>query len=298
MSKRREKLLQWHPAFFAGIQIELADEAENLIFENEHNLGTKPMQIDVLIIKKNPDIQLKKNIGQLFRKYNIIEYKSPDDYLSIDDFYKVYGYACFYKADTAHTNRMRPEELTITFVCNHYPRKFIHHLATKRGIIVTRRSDGIYYLDGDLFPMQLIISSRLSEDNNLWLRNLTNNIRERKTAEKLISAYAEHNENSLYKSVMNIIVHANTEQFKEAKNMCEALLELFKEELDEREQLGISKGMSQGISQGISKGKHQLLTEQIFKKIQKGKNLSQIAEELEDTIEVIQPLYNQLIMNL
>lgn len=40
------------------------------------------------------------NIGRIFRKYNIIEYKSPVDYLGIDDFYKVYGYLCFYKADT------------------------------------------------------------------------------------------------------------------------------------------------------------------------------------------------------
>lgn len=28
--------LQWHPAFYAGLQIELKDEADNLSFENEH----------------------------------------------------------------------------------------------------------------------------------------------------------------------------------------------------------------------------------------------------------------------
>ena len=42
---------QWHPAFYAGAQIELQDDADNLIFENEHQLGTKPKEIDVLIIK-------------------------------------------------------------------------------------------------------------------------------------------------------------------------------------------------------------------------------------------------------
>ncbi len=36
---------------------------------------------------------LNKSVGdRIFRTYNIIEYKSPDDYLSINDFYKVYGY--------------------------------------------------------------------------------------------------------------------------------------------------------------------------------------------------------------
>lgn len=48
----KQAKLQWHPAFFAGIQIELAAEARYLVFENEHQLGTKPKEIDVLIIKK------------------------------------------------------------------------------------------------------------------------------------------------------------------------------------------------------------------------------------------------------
>ena len=87
MKKSRE-LLQWHPAFYAGIQIELAGEREHLSFENEHHLGTKPKQIDVLIIKKDGDYQVQKNIGRIFRGHNIIEYKSPADSLNIDDFYR------------------------------------------------------------------------------------------------------------------------------------------------------------------------------------------------------------------
>ena len=70
MEERPKKLLQWHPAFYAGIRIELEEEAEQLVFENEHMLSTKPMQIDVLIIKKDADRSIQKNIGQIFR--NII----------------------------------------------------------------------------------------------------------------------------------------------------------------------------------------------------------------------------------
>lgn len=55
MEKER---LQWHPAFFAGMQIELKDEADNLIFENEYQLGTKPLGIDILIIKKDINIPM------------------------------------------------------------------------------------------------------------------------------------------------------------------------------------------------------------------------------------------------
>ena len=96
----QKQILQWHPAFYADVQIELAENASNLMFENEHQLSTKPMEVDVVIIKKEAEYPIHKNIGRIFRKYNLIEYKSPEDYLSIDDFYKIYGYACFYKADT------------------------------------------------------------------------------------------------------------------------------------------------------------------------------------------------------
>lgn len=65
---KENQLLQWHPAFFAGIQIELEEDADKLIFENEHQLGTKPMEIDVLIIKKSSNEKLSKNIGHPFGK--------------------------------------------------------------------------------------------------------------------------------------------------------------------------------------------------------------------------------------
>ncbi len=52
LEKREQKVLQWHPAFYAGLQIEFKEEQDKLIFENEHNLSTKPLQVDVLIIKK------------------------------------------------------------------------------------------------------------------------------------------------------------------------------------------------------------------------------------------------------
>ena len=56
---------QWHPAFFGSLQIEFENEADKLIFENEHLLSTKPMAIDVLIIKKISDEPIRKNVLQI-----------------------------------------------------------------------------------------------------------------------------------------------------------------------------------------------------------------------------------------
>ena len=232
MQKEEAKMLQWHPAFFAEIQIELQEDAEHLIFENEHQLGTKPKEIDVLIIKKDKGRVIRKNIGRIFRQHNIVEYKSPLDYLSIDDFYKVYGYTCFYKSDTSQMDSIPIEELTITLVTGKYPRKLIHHLKTKLRYQVKKAESGIYYVTGDKIPIQIIVTKELTEAENLWLKSLTNELEQNETAEKLLEEYSKNQANALYRSVMELIVRANKQKFEEVKGMCDALRELMKDEID------------------------------------------------------------------
>jgi hypothetical protein len=62
------------------------------------SLPPSPLRVDTVIIKKPPEIHIDKNFARIFKEFNLVEYKSPEDYLSINDFYKVYGYACLYAA--------------------------------------------------------------------------------------------------------------------------------------------------------------------------------------------------------
>ncbi len=81
----------------------------------EYNLSKEPIRIDLLIIKKEESAgQIKNEIGHIMRTYNVIEYKSPEDALTIDDFYKTVGYACFYKGYGGHVNAVPINELTIS----------------------------------------------------------------------------------------------------------------------------------------------------------------------------------------
>jgi len=229
-----KEYLQWHPAFFAHLKTEFSDEREKIELESEHNISSKPMQIDVLIRKRTNEI-LQQNIGRLFKKYNIIEYKSPEDYLGVDDYYKVYGYACFYKSDSRYQNEIAAKDITLTFVCRRYPKKLIRYLQREKHLIIEEQEEGIYYINGEEFSIQLVVTSRLSEKKNFWLKYLTNDIKNKETAEKITQEYAKHQGDELYKSMMDVIVNANKELFKEVKKnmMCNALRELFKEELEE-----------------------------------------------------------------
>ncbi len=107
--EQEKRRLSWHPAFGAVLRIELEKELDLLEIVDERQLTKEPLQMDVLVVKKEKDIRLEKNIGRIFKSYNIIEYKSPEDYLSINDFYKVYAYACLYQSDTDRVMEVDPK---------------------------------------------------------------------------------------------------------------------------------------------------------------------------------------------
>ena len=99
---------------------------------------------------------------------------------------------------------------------------------------------------GDTLPIQIIVTSELSKKESLWLRNLTNQLKSTKDAEELIEDYKKHKKNTLYESVMDIIVRANEEKFEEARRMCKALEELMKDELEAKKNEGQEIGIKQG----------------------------------------------------
>ena len=47
-------------------------------------VGIQALMVDFLVIKKNDDIVINNAVGLDFLKYNIIEYKNPNDELNID----------------------------------------------------------------------------------------------------------------------------------------------------------------------------------------------------------------------
>ena len=77
--------IQFHPGFYGAVELEFRLEATELEFNIEYNLSKEPLRVDLLVIGKSDDIQLANEVGRIFRRYNVIEYKSPDDGLTIDD---------------------------------------------------------------------------------------------------------------------------------------------------------------------------------------------------------------------
>ena len=112
--KQSNAKLQWHPAFCAAAELELRLNKADLEFKREYNLSKKPLQMDLLIIEKRKNVQIQNEIGRIFRRHNVIEYKSPDDGMTNDDFFKTLGYAYLYKGLGEKVEQITLEELTIS----------------------------------------------------------------------------------------------------------------------------------------------------------------------------------------
>ena len=118
----------YHYGFFAAIHFDYEVVQLKLSFQQELELGDKPIRLDMVIIKRSRGRALKDSIGRFIKRHNILEYKSPRKSLSIDDFYKVQGYACIYKSLARTVNAISIADLTVSIFCHMYPRKMFADL--------------------------------------------------------------------------------------------------------------------------------------------------------------------------
>ena len=234
--KNEHKNIDWHTGFISAIHLELADFKDYLEFHTEYPLSSKPLEIDCVIIKKPKDIVIDKNFASFFRETNIIEYKSPNSYLSVKDFYKVYAYVCLYSS----LERGVLTEKTITFIVGHTPKKLIKYLESKLKFIVEEKSPGIYTVIGDIFPIQIIDNRKLSPEENIWLKDLTNKLVSSEW-KNIQNEADKRKENSVWlKIYLDVITRANNDSFKEINNMGLGIVELLEEmgALDEMKEKG------------------------------------------------------------
>ena len=86
----------------------------------------------------------------------------------------------------------------------------------------------------------------------------------------LAKEYRQKRNSPLHSAVMDVIMRANHEVVEEAKNMCDAIRELFADELEEGVKRGVQLGKEQGIQALILDNlEEQKTKEQIIAKLVK-----------------------------
>ena len=182
----------------------------------------------------------------------MLEYKGPGDELSIDTLYKTLGYACLYKEYGKTINEIPAEELTVSLFREAYPRELFSELERK-GYTLEEKYPGIYYVTGNLlFPVQIVVISRLNCTAHSSLRILSANADIddiRQFLEQTENMKTPRERNNI-DAVLQASVSANYEAYEKIRRemgMCEALRELMKDEIERDVALGEARGEARGI---------------------------------------------------
>ena len=230
--------ISWHPGFYGAMEIELIANKGAFEFQREYNLSKEPIRMDLLIIRKLRDVPIKNEIGYIFKKYNVVEYKSPDDGLTIDDYYKTVGYACLYKGLGDTVNQIPAKELTVSIFRHRYPRELFRELS-REGFTVKEAFPGIYYVRGTVpFDVQIAVTSRLKGGSHKSLRLLCTNVEKEDAREFIREAIflSNQGDRNNMEAVLRASIAANREIYNEIRRqskMSSVLWDFFKEEIEE-----------------------------------------------------------------
>lgn len=234
--------IQWHPGFYGAAELEFLSNKGDLEFQREFNLSKEPIRMDLLIIKKLSDVRIENELGHIFKKFNVVEYKNPDDALSIDDYYKTVGYACLYKGLGETVDKIPANELTISIFRESYPREMFEAMKNL-GLEIKEHYPGIYYISGKqaLFDTQIVVTKQLDEQMHRTLRVLSKHVKEEdvRAFVKKAAQISEPGDRNNVDAVLQVSVSANKEIYeairRRDKIMCEALRELMKEDFEKQE---------------------------------------------------------------
>ena len=226
----------------------------NLEYEQEFQLGEEPIRLDFLIIKKRPDVILTDPIGEYFEAVNIFEYKSPEDGLSIDDFYKALGYSFIYKGDNKKVEKLSIRDMTLTLVRHSYPRELMKALI-KDGFTVEEQYPGIYRIYAyNLLKVQLIVSSRLPQGKyeglHLLAKGCTKDdvIRYAEKAATTEDGNVQANVDTVLSTCLDINKKVG-KQLEEDKAMSDVIKKIVRRHLDAARQEGMQEGRQEGINE-------------------------------------------------
>ncbi|MDR3196906.1 MAG: DUF4351 domain-containing protein [Planctomycetaceae bacterium] len=273
----------WHPAFCGAMQLELNEYRDVLEFKDEYQLTKGPLRVDILIIKKRKDIVIDKNIARNFRHHNIIEYKSPDDTLDIADYHKTLSYKFFY----AYREKIDIEDLSVTLVTSQHPYNLLKRLSGR--YTMTSNRNGIYVVDHDTEPVQIIVSSELEENENIWLTHLNKEL----TAVRfrnLLTEAAKHGKDIVLDAYLNVVTDANIEAFQEANMLGEKAEQCLKDlgYVDKWRAEGRDEGRDEGRAEGEAKGEAKGKAEMIIRIL--SRRLETPSESLQKKINSIREI--------
>ena len=105
---------QYHPALCNAMELELYYDRDLLEFFQTEKLNTLPREIDFLVIRKELAGEVKNELGRIFRRCNIWEFKGYGDKLNVQVYHKTMSYA--YEYLVLHPELDGIADITLSFL--------------------------------------------------------------------------------------------------------------------------------------------------------------------------------------
>ena len=234
-AKEETGKVEYHNGFYGAVHAIYEPMNVQMEYMQEHDLGDEPIRMDMLIIKKD-SAPLTDPIGSFFRTHNVLEYKSPADALTIDDFFKAQGYALIYKGLGKTVNAVPLKELTVTLFRHSYPREMFEALRNE-GFQTVETHPGVTCVTGPIsVPAQVVTASRLPPGEYEEFKILAKNAKKEDVLKVLGKFDADEKMAEYVSAIIRVSASVNDglfEKIKEESTMSEAIKRIFSKEIAE-----------------------------------------------------------------
>ena len=131
---------------------------------------SRKMPINIITIRKSPDIKIENRIGEFFRGLNFIVYPFTKDMLNYRILSGILGHIYYFETDfLVRKGDGGTENVTITLVVDGRPEALLEEMEP-RGT-VEEKGDGIIKFKYDM-DFQIIIPNELPDKEKNWLEEL------------------------------------------------------------------------------------------------------------------------------
>lgn len=157
---KKDELRYWHLLFH--LSLEEALRMGRVQIKQDLTIAKMPMKMDFLVVRSRAEEELNHPIAQIFRKLNVIEYKSPAAPLKPIDYLKGILYLRQYQY-TYHAKDFYFNDFSLTFISTKRPSKVFELVGVTNRIVEHSPIRGVYQIADECWPTQIVVLNELSD---------------------------------------------------------------------------------------------------------------------------------------
>ena len=227
----------WHSWFYSLLMIKLGD-IPSVRIDREVVLGAQPPRADFVVISDDAAADLGLSVFKGYKKYNIIEFKSPGDELSESVLWKIVSYMAAYISKFG----VDPDAITLTTFRDTKPTKMLSNPNIK---VESTEIEGLYKITEwrGRIPVSVIVTSELVGKEYAGFRGISKHPQVADIEQMLDEMKNEKSERrrGWYRDYLELFSKLDSDTLEEAKrrnpDMAKTWREVFEfdKELKERE---------------------------------------------------------------